>query len=786
MEALESFHFEIRIESRTPTNINQNDLVFPPVTMVGDVRVPDSIHIAISGFLEAETIAIGSTQYQRIGGGRWGPASELDEDDQPSMIARPWTVLAPLEPEDIEDLGEVTLDGTRTHHLRGRYSAMSFPDQEEVGDLTLEVWIGVEDGLWRQPQTQVEAESTEGTVTSVLEFSAFDEPVVIGPPEQEALLVHTLSMRPSEPVPGQPIFVGFVAENVSSAAPLETTIDVLVDGETVRTFTVSDLALGANRAFEFELTLEAGDHQLQVGLLDVEFAVLDPSERPKDPSVSLSLSPSSVLPGEPVAITVTLEAGDALLDRKVDVFINGEALRSFVVAQMQPGTSETFTVEVARSEPGHYSVLAHDTGGGLSSAAFRVNQAEPSPTTKTPTTPAQPTPPDEPVPAPAPPPTPTPTATPTPMLSGTALPLGTLHQVTDEECSGSSGDQCKRAVVTCPGVDDVAVNLRVTGAGTDGTILLTTGGRGTRWYRTGEEGNSIHAMMDTLLDDGYTLVEIAWVEPGVWEGPGGTISLACRSATAFHWVHDNIHQGGFLAAQGNSGGSAQIAFSLAYYGVDEILDLANLSGGPPPCPISTEGRIDFQQQEQCVVEAEGWDESKEPMLSGDPRLHYPNTIVRFFLGENEPTAYIIETAKAYHAAITSEKSLQTVPNTANGVPFTEEGTTALITSINPAFQPAPTPTPTPTVVASTPTTTEVELSHTYFEPSELTISEGDIVIFRNIETMSHPLVNQELGLDTGDFTRGELSITFDQAGSFTIINTAHGTTITVVVQGDGS
>ena len=84
------------------------------------------------------------------------------------------------------------------------------------------------------------------------------------------------------------------------------------------------------------------------------------------------------------------------------------------------------------------------------------------------------------------------------------------------------------------------------------------------------------------------------------------------------------------------------------------------------------------------------------------------------------------------------------------------------------------------------TPTEVDLSHTYFKPSELTVSAGDTVIFRNIETMSHPLVNEELGLDTGEFTKGEHSFTFDQAGSFTITNTAHGTTITVVVQGDGS
>ena len=81
---------------------------------------------------------------------------------------------------------------------------------------------------------------------------------------------------------------------------------------------------------------------------------------------------------------------------------------------------------------------------------------------------------------------------------------------------------------------------------------------------------------------------------------------------------------------------------------------------------------------------------------------------------------------------------------------------------------------------------EVVFSHAYFAPAGLMVSEGDTVIFRNIEAMSHPLVNEELGLDTGEFTKGAHSVTFDQAGSFTITNTAHGTTITVVVQGDGS
>jgi plastocyanin len=80
----------------------------------------------------------------------------------------------------------------------------------------------------------------------------------------------------------------------------------------------------------------------------------------------------------------------------------------------------------------------------------------------------------------------------------------------------------------------------------------------------------------------------------------------------------------------------------------------------------------------------------------------------------------------------------------------------------------------------------VGFSHSYFSPPELTISAGDTVIFNNLETMSHPLVNEELGLDTGEFTQGKRSVIFDRPGTFTITNTAHGTTITVVVQGGWS
>ena len=166
-------------------------------------------------------------------------------------------------------------------------------------------------------------------------------------------------------------------------------------------------------------------------------------------------------------------------------------------------------------------------------------------------------------------------------------------------------------------------------------------------------------------------VEVKWEDPGIWEGDSRAITLACRYATVARWIYDNLHEGGeatLFVAQGGSGGAAQIAFGLAHYGLDEIIDLANLGGGPPFCP-------------RCGGTPEY---PREPLLSGNPRVNYPSTTVRFFLGENEPTQYIIDNSNEYFNAITSEKTMQIVPNTEHGVLFTQEGTAALIAAVREA------------------------------------------------------------------------------------------------------
>ncbi len=102
----------------------------------------------------------------------------------------------------------------------------------------------------------------------------------------------------------------------------------------------------------------------------------------------------------------------------------------------------------------------------------------------------------------------------------TPLPLGTLVVTADTAIPAETfGDRLIEVTVISPGIADASARLRVTGEGTAGTILLISGGRGTAMYRPDGEAEweqNISGMVDTLLDDGYKLVEVAWDDYGVW------------------------------------------------------------------------------------------------------------------------------------------------------------------------------------------------------------------------------------------------------------------------------
>ena len=80
----------------------------------------------------------------------------------------------------------------------------------------------------------------------------------------------------------------------------------------------------------------------------------------------------------------------------------------------------------------------------------------------------------------------------------------------------------------------------------------------------------------------------------------------------------------------------------------------------------------------------------------------------------------------------------------------------------------------------------VELTDTYFDPSELAIAVGDTILFRNLTATRQPLLRQEAGesewWDGFVFPNGELPLLFLRPGTFTITNNLHGANMTVVVR----
>ncbi len=267
----------------------------------------------------------------------------------------------------------------------------------------------------------------------------------------------------------------------------------------------------------------------------------------------------------------------------------------------------------------------------------------------------------------------------TPVTTTSApLPLGSAGGGNASCPTGSSaGARCMRLSVTCPSIPALGATLRITAPSSTnrGTILLSTGGGGTTL--NGSIGLSA-AMIQTFVADGLSVVELGWDQPGLWGGPQAR-TLACRYATAARWAYDNVHAGGrstLFAAQGTSGGSSQIAFALAHYGLGDVIALANLGGGPPGCPLcSSDG----------VHSPEPLLPGSPPSLSRDPQVSYAGTTVRVFLAASEPTPDIVTDATAYYSAITTGKSMTMVPGTAHNIEETQAGVDAYVQSVRGAL-----------------------------------------------------------------------------------------------------
>jgi hypothetical protein len=146
------------------------------------------------------------------------------------------------------------------------------------------------------------------------------------------------------------------------------------------------------------------------------------------------------------------------------------------------------------------------------------------------------------------------------------------------------GFACNKFTVTALDIPSVggqiAVRRSMTGA--NGTILFLSGEHGTGWAIRSDAAN--YAFIDQLIALNYDIVQVLW-RPGWIDSPPGVaigqIQLAKRPATAITWIKNNVARGREFIVTGNSNGSTQIAYSLAFYGAGDIIQRAILTSGPP-------------------------------------------------------------------------------------------------------------------------------------------------------------------------------------------------------------
>lgn len=168
-------------------------------------------------------------------------------------------------------------------------------------------------------------------------------------------------------------------------------------------------------------------------------------------------------------------------------------------------------------------------------------------------------------------------------------PLGSVTGSQSIQCPpGGLAGTCTDLTISCPNIADSVSTIKVTSpVGTPvGTVIFIGGGGGSDGYE--REYTFGKQEISTVVQAGYTAVQVMFNQStaGWLQGPAadGPRAAACRPATAFQWIYQNVHQGGTtkpLCGTGNSGGGGALAYSLAHYGLGSIFSLVEPTSAPP-------------------------------------------------------------------------------------------------------------------------------------------------------------------------------------------------------------
>jgi hypothetical protein len=164
------------------------------------------------------------------------------------------------------------------------------------------------------------------------------------------------------------------------------------------------------------------------------------------------------------------------------------------------------------------------------------------------------------------------------------LPLGTLTPMTGSDPNCPAGFACRAFQVSCAMTPNVSgfYSYRVA-PNPIGVVIFFSGLGGTSWWSGANQ--FLPAMVNDLISAGYSVIQVRW-KTGWLESASGVDSglskLACRPATVINYLYKTFQPAtNYLVITGNSGGSSQVSYSLAYYSLDGIVDVLIPTSGPP-------------------------------------------------------------------------------------------------------------------------------------------------------------------------------------------------------------
>jgi hypothetical protein len=160
--------------------------------------------------------------------------------------------------------------------------------------------------------------------------------------------------------------------------------------------------------------------------------------------------------------------------------------------------------------------------------------------------------------------------------------LGMVTNVHDVPCPAGApvGSSCKQvSVVGCPLIAASAIDATVA------ILAPTTTLTGTVVHFKGGGGEGFQLSGTTeYAAGGLRQVFVSWASDWEQTPDQGIKAAGCRPSTILAWVFQQIHGGSRSLAfcgEGFSGGSGQLGYALAHYGMGSVLDYVNELSGPP-------------------------------------------------------------------------------------------------------------------------------------------------------------------------------------------------------------